>query len=287
MKFIKIVLVFIVGAALGAAGGGYLGYHIGATNQAIKYAPAAGIVPVQQERPPVKKSEPVSVPAPQQAPALEPADSNTPVGVTSPAPPETSVTASPPQPAVSEAPAETPAAAAPAESGKAEEYVISPNDYSQVMWVGYKEVAGMKMSMEGGFANFEGKLTVGDNDPNNSFVEVLVDMKSIFSSNSILTTVLKSEAFFQVAEFPQARFASTKIEPADTGYMVTGNFTMKGVTQGIQFPAVIERRDGGVYAKAEFKIDRKQWNVGYDAYEDSIILNEVVISFEILAEPAK
>ena len=155
------------------------------------------------------------------------------------------------------------------------------------MWLGYKTVLGQKISMEGGFANFSGKITAEAEDPNKSFVEVAVDTKSLFSESSILTTVLKTDIFFDVAKYPEAKFVSTKIEPAANGYLVTGNFTIKDATQGIQFPAVIERRPEGVFVKAEFTIDRKLWNVGYDAYEDSVILNEVVVSFEVLAEAAK
>jgi len=276
MKFIKIMLIFCLGAVAGLCGGGYLGYHVGSTNQAIKYAPAAGMVPVQEERRPVRETTPQApADAPGKPATAEPAVSQMPVTEPVAAAPETPVAEQATAPEV-----------APAATGGVEEFIITPNDTSQIMWVGYKEVATVQMSMEGGFANFEGKLTVEDNDPAKSFVEVLVDMKSIFSSNSILTTVLKSEAFFKTSEFPQARFASTKIEPADNGYVITGNFTMKGVTQGVQFPAVIERRDTGVFAKAEFKVDRKMWDVGYDNYEDSLILKDVFISFEILAEPA-
>lgn len=263
MKFVKMLIVFVLGAAMGVAGGGYLGFHIGASDNRIEHTPTATVVPVQQEtRPPVAPS--VETPA---APAVEaPAvPINTPAVTTAPAAPSQS-------------------AAAPA---KVEEFIISPNDQSQIMWLGYKTVLGQKISMEGGFANFSGKITSEGEDPNKSSVEVMVDMKSIFSENTILTTVLKSDIFFNVPQFPDARFASTKIEPAASGYTVTGNFTMKGVTQGIQFPAVIERRADGVYVKAEFTVDRKLWNVGYDAYEDSVILSEVVITFEVLAEPAQ
>ncbi len=156
---------------------------------------------------------------------------------------------------------------------------------SFIEWVGYKTLLGQRISMEGGFANFEGTLVVVDENPDESYVEVIVDMNAIFSENTILTTVLKSDIFFDVDNHKTARFASTKIEETDDGYLVTGNFTVRGITRGIQFPAVIERRGNNVFAAAEFTIDRKQWNVGYDQYEDSVILTEVVVAFEILAEP--
>jgi polyisoprenoid-binding protein YceI len=259
MKLVKILIVFVLGLTLGALGGGYFGYHVGAVNPAIKRAPSAGIVAVQQEHTPTNKETPV--------PASQ--------GEVTETPPVTSGT--PVQNMQNKVP----------ETEKLEEYTISPNDNSQIMWVGYKTVLGQELSMEGGFANFEGKITTDGKNPDKSLVEVIVDMKSLFSSNTILTSVLKTETFFKVSDFPQARFVSTKIEPAPNGYIVTGNFTLKGATVGIQFPAVIEKRAGGVYTSAEFKLDRKLWDVGYDSYEDSIILKDVVISFEILAEPKK
>lgn len=262
MKFAKTILIFLVGATLGLACGGYLGYHIGATNRAIDTAPRAGVIAVQEERRPAPTPQPI----PTTSNDTLAANQNQEV------------------PLQQEVPPSTPEPVAPS---KMEEFLITPNDDSQIMWVGYKQVAGVKMSMEGGFANFEGKITVEDSNPDKSFVEVNVDMKSVFSSNSILTTVLKSDVFFDVQKFPQARFVSTQVQPAENGYLVTGNFTLKGVTHGIQFPATIERRGENAYVKAEFVIDRKQWDVGYDSYEDSVILNEVVVSFELLAEPAK
>ena len=185
--------------------------------------------------------------------------------------------------AATETAAETVPAATP---GGTEEYVISPNDESELMWVGYKTVLGVEMSMEGGFANFNGSLSVVNNSPDESFVDFTVDINSIFSVNNILTGVLKGDQFFDVAKFPEAKFESTKIEATADGYMITGNFTLHGVTQGVQFPAKIERRGENVYVEAEFKINRKQWSVGYDSFEDALILEEVVISFKMLAEPA-
>lgn len=190
----------------------------------------------------------------------------------------------PPKPAATTA---TPAEATTPAAGSTEEYAITPNDASELMWVGYKNVLGQRLSMSGGFANFEGKVVVVDNNPDKSYVDVTVDINSIFSESNILTGVLKKEMFFDAANNPQAKFESTKIEPTADGYMVTGNFTMRGVTKGIQFPAKIERQGENVYVESEFKINRKDWNVGYDSYEDAVVLEEVVVSFKMLAEPTE
>jgi polyisoprenoid-binding protein YceI len=266
VKFAKIVVIFAVGVAVGVAGGGYAGYMLGHTNRAIDNAPRSTMVEVGEERRPSPPKPPESGDSGPAA-VVEPTDDvGAPTEVEQAEAPETTI-------------------AAPAAPGKQEEYKITPNMDSFIEWVGYKTLLGQRISMEGGFANFEGTLVVVDENPDESYVEVIVDMTTIFSENAILTTVLKSDIFFDVDNHKTARFASTNIEKTDDGYLVTGNFTLRGVTRGIQFPAVIERRGNNVFAAAEFTIDRKQWNVGYDQYEDSVILTEVVVAFEILAEP--
>lgn len=257
MKSLRNLLIaLILGGIIGAAGGGYFGYKLGSADDSIDRATGAGIVEVQQVNRPSETSATEATTAPDTAAT------------------ETSTDAA----------SETTTAKAP---GGTEAFVISPNDTSEIMWVGYKKVLGQRLSMEGGFANFSGEVVVKDNAPDESYVDVSVDINSIFSESGILTGVLKKEMFFDVANHPEAKFQSTKIEPTDDGYLVTGNFTMRGVTKGVQFPAKIVRQDENVYVESEFKINRKDWDVGYDSYEDAVVLEEVVVSFKMLAEPTE
>lgn len=263
MNYAKAAVIFVAGAAVGVLAGGYAGFTLGSTNRAIDRAPTASVIEVQPERERPTRRTPPDAEPPDVVEEPEVVD-----------PDET-----PDVPDVPEPEPEAPVA------GVVEEYAIRPNMESDIMWVGYKRLLGQRLSMEGGFANFEGTIVIEDEDPDESYVEVIVDTTAIFSENTILTTVLRSDVFFDVENHKTARFISTKIEEEGDGYLVTGNFTLRGVTHGIQFPAVIERRGDNIYAAAEFTIDRKRWDIGYDMWEDSVILNEVVVSFEILAEP--
>ncbi|MFA7693835.1 MAG: YceI family protein [Candidatus Hydrogenedentes bacterium] len=300
MKWLKFLVIFVLGGALGLAAGGYLGYHVGASDQRIDTAPVATVIPVQEERQmPTKKAtkeEPAAVAVEEEAVAAV-VEEEAAAAVVEETPADAEPEAAPVEevPAADAEPEAAPVEEAPAEeviadnepetTEKIEEFIISANDDSELMWLGYKVVLGQRISMQGGFANFNGKLVAENEDPDSSFVEVIIDTKSIFSENTILTGVLKTAAFFNVGEHPEIRFVSTSIEPAEDGsYTVTGNLTMKDVKHGIQFPATIERRGEDVFVKAEFTIDRKLWDVGYDDFEGSPILKEAVISFEILAE---
>ena len=51
----------------------------------------------------------------------------------------------------------------------------------------------------------------------------------------------------------------TSVEKNDTGYAVTGDFTIKGSTHPVRFPMTVKENS----AKAEVKIDRSKYNVRY------------------------
>ena len=70
---------------------------------------------------------------------------------------------------------------------------------------------------------------------------------------------LKSDDFFGVEQFPTATMVITSVEKNDTGYTVTGDFTIKGATHPVIFPMTVEENS----ANAEVKIDRSKYNVRY------------------------
>jgi len=295
MKSLKVAVVFfIIGAVCGTLGGGYMGYKIGSADNSIDRAPVATVVPVQE----INRNKPKR--APQTQPAATAATEENavaPVEAVTEAPAvtaqETVAAENQATEAVVETADETPAAATAEEtdaSASTETFTIhadEDSDNSVIEWVGYKSLMNQRLSMKGGFMHFDGEITVVDNAPDESYVELTIDLEQIFSENVILTKVLKGEFFFDVAHYPTAHFISSKVEPMDDGkFMVTGNLTMHDTTVGVQFPAVIERRGDKAYAAGEFAIDRTHWNIGYEKFEDFLILNEVFVSFEILADPA-
>lgn len=109
---------------------------------------------------------------------------------------------------------------------------------------------------------------------------------------------LLSGDFFDAEKFETARFVITKVEPykadnSDTSiieganFNVSGNFTLKDATKNITFPARIDLDQNTVRAKANFDIDRTQWqmNFGNDkTLGDKFISETVNINLNILAK---
>lgn len=85
---------------------------------------------------------------------------------------------------------------------------------------------------------------------------------------------LMSGDFFDADKFATAKFEITKVEPykandKDTSlveganFNVSGNLTLKNDTKNITFPARIELDDNTLKGKANFDIDRRQWQMNY------------------------
>jgi len=90
----------------------------------------------------------------------------------------------------------------------------------------------------GRFDKFDGQFTYDEKSPENSSVNVTIDMQSLDSAHAERDKHLRGEKFFDVAKHPQASFKSTGFKPNanDKGGEVTGVLTLKGVSKSISFP---------------------------------------------------
>ena len=94
-----------------------------------------------------------------------------------------------------------------------------------------------------------------------------------------------SPDFFNVDQNPTATFAVTSITPAGDNYQVTGNLNLHGVTKSISFPANISIAADAVKIKAEFAINRRDFNVNYPGMPNDLIRDNVVIKLDVTASP--
>jgi polyisoprenoid-binding protein YceI len=81
-----------------------------------------------------------------------------------------------------------------------------------------------------------GTLVLDKDDPANSTVDITLDMKTLTTALPDFDTLLKSEKYFDIAQFPTATFKSTKVEltgenTAPRTANVTGDLTIHGITQ--------------------------------------------------------
>jgi polyisoprenoid-binding protein YceI len=165
-----------------------------------------------------------------------------------------------------------------ASSAATRTYVIA-SDSSSIEFVGSK-VTG---SHRGGFKKFDGQLAVADGHLASTGSKVVIDTTSIWTDTDRLTAHLKSDAFFNVAQIPTATFETTSVADHGTNTVITGNLTLHGVTKQISFPAQVQVADDAVNLKAEFAINRFDFEIKYRGKPDDLIRKEVVLKLNVKA----
>lgn len=109
---------------------------------------------------------------------------------------------------------------------------------------------------------------------------------------------LMSGDFFDADKFSTAKFDITSVTPyernsSDTSivdganFTVSGNLTLKDVTKNVAFPARVDIDDNTLKAKANFDIDRTQWQMNYGndkTLKDKFISEKVNIELDLQAK---
>lgn len=163
--------------------------------------------------------------------------------------------------------------------GPGEKLTISPVN-SKVDFVAAK----VTRSHNGSFKQFNGVINLVNSAAEQSQVTIEIETNSVVTDEPDLTKHLQTPDFFDVAKFPKATFASTRIEPNTTGgatHMITGNFDLHGVKKSITFPATIQVTPDNVAVSAEFSINRKDWGLLYPGKADDLIRDGVVIKLNV------
>lgn len=169
-------------------------------------------------------------------------------------------------------------------------------DSSKLFWLG-KKVTGQHngtIALKSGQIEVEGQSLKGGRfeiDMNSIAVEDLKDPEY----NKKLVNHLKSDDFFGSDKHPVSTFTITKVKPAskkvkDATHEITGDLTIKGVTQPVTFPAKVEIKDGQARATGKLMIDRTKYNVRYGSGKffenlgDKMINDEFELKLDITSQ---
>lgn len=170
------------------------------------------------------------------------------------------------------------------------QYVVNAGA-SKVAWLAKKvtgEHNGLVAIQQGELSLDGGKLVGG------SFT---IDMNSITcldieneAYNTKFVTHLKSDDFFGTATHPTAKLVIKKVEAkGDNNYAVTGDLTIKGITNEIGFDANVAENGGKVNATANIVVNRAKYDIKYrsgsffDGLGDKMIYDEFTLTVNLEA----
>jgi polyisoprenoid-binding protein YceI len=130
-------------------------------------------------------------------------------------------------------------------------------------------------------------------NPANSRVEVTIEAASIDTRNAQRDEHLRSNDFLAMQEYPKITFASTGVRQAgETTFEVTGDLTIKGVTNEITIPFEFEGAATDPFGnqrvgfEGSVTINRRDYGVTWNAALEGggvLVSDKVTLEFEISA----
>jgi polyisoprenoid-binding protein YceI len=157
--------------------------------------------------------------------------------------------------------------------------------------IGFKVKHLMIATVKGKFGVFEGSIAAEDETFNNASISFSADVASLSTNNAQRDAHIHSPDFFDEVQFPKVTFVSTTVEAKDDGVLViTGDFTMKGVTKSITLygkcTGTATDLYGGHVAAFEVtgEINRQDYGVSWNspleaggvAVSDTVILEAII-----------
>jgi len=129
--------------------------------------------------------------------------------------------------------------------------------------------------VRGRFNQFDGNITIA-NVPEESSVEVEIDVASIESADQRRDEHLRSADFFDVESHPKMTFRSTKVEAAGDGeWDVTGDLTIRDVTKPVVLHVEFEGGENSPFGdqrigfSASTDVNREDWGLGWNVVLES------------------
>jgi polyisoprenoid-binding protein YceI len=159
--------------------------------------------------------------------------------------------------------------------------------------IGFVARHAMVTKVRGSFDEVTGSGHFDADDPARSRLELTIQAASIDTRNADRDAHLRSNDFFDMARYPEIRFASTAIAPAGGArYQVTGDLTIKDVTKPVTFevelsgPVTDPFGNQRIGIEGSTTINRKDWGVNWNAALEAggvLVSEKVTLEFDVSA----
>ena len=158
------------------------------------------------------------------------------------------------------------------------------------------QVRHLLTKVRGRFSDFDGTIEYDEEHPEHSHVNVAVQAASIDTNERDRDNHLRSADFFDVEHYPTLTFKSLAIARKQTGFDLTGELTIHGVTRRVTFDVDFLGKakdpwgNERIAFEAEATINRKDYGLNWNAALETggfLVGDEVKISLSVQAVPAK
>jgi len=168
------------------------------------------------------------------------------------------------------------------------DYTIDPS-HSRL---GFTARHAMVTKVRGQFTDFTGTAHVDTTDPASSKVELAIQVASVSTGNADRDGHLRSGDFFDADASPEITFVSTSVSRNGTEWTVTGDLTIKGVTNQVTIPfeetGTAQDPFGNVRVgfEGEVTVNRKDWGLTWNAALETggvLVSEKIKLEFDVSA----
>ena len=152
-------------------------------------------------------------------------------------------------------------------------------------YIGFEVSHLMVSKTRGEFTDYDIQIKFNEKKPEESTVSVTIKADSVDTKIAKRDGHIRSADFFDTEKHPNITFKSTSIKSkGDKKYEVTGDFTLRGVTKKITFPATYRGQVTDPYGntrigfEAKVTIDRRDYGV---AWSSKTKTGELVAGYEV------
>ncbi len=168
------------------------------------------------------------------------------------------------------------------------DYTIDPS-HSRL---GFTARHAMVTKVRGQFQEFAGTAHVDTAEPANSKVDLTIQTASVSTGNADRDGHLRSGDFFDAEALPEITFVSTNVTRDGSEWTITGDLTIKGVTNSVTIPfeetGSAQDPFGNVRVgfEGDVTVNRKDWGLTWNAALETggvLVSEKIKLEFDVSA----
>jgi polyisoprenoid-binding protein YceI len=146
----------------------------------------------------------------------------------------------------------------------------------------------MGSPIRGQWQDFTTDITFDPADLADARVQTTIQIDSVDTGNAERDAGIVGADWFDTASHPTASFTSTGFaHQGGDDYLVTGELTIRGITEVIEMPMTIAVDGDSATANATIDLDRRTFEIGRgDWASDAAVGYDVILEIEVRAEAA-
>lgn len=139
----------------------------------------------------------------------------------------------------------------------------------------------MGVPVEGKFKKFAAQISFDTSKPEKGQAQIEIELAGIDAGNSDANDEVKGKVWFNIREFPSAKFVAGGIKSTGGGrYEAAGKMTIKGRTREVVAPFSAKLDGGNLLIDGAIPILRLQYNIGEGAWSDTgTVADEIQVRF--------